>query len=99
MMSFEKNFTVIRAPHVSEKTARAQANDNQYVFKVASDATKADIKSAVEAMFKVKVDAVQVANIKGKSKGFRGRAGQRQGYRKAYVSLAEGQAIDFGVKA
>jgi large subunit ribosomal protein L23 len=94
MMSMERNFTVIRVPHVSEKTTRVQANDNQYVFKVSADATK----SAVEAMFKVKVDAVNVANIKGKSKGFRGRVGQRQGYRKAYVSLAEGQAIDFGVK-
>jgi large subunit ribosomal protein L23 len=98
MMSMERNFTVIRVPHVSEKTTRVQANDNQYVFKVSADATKTEIKSAVEAMFKVKVDAVNVANIKGKSKGFRGRVGQRQGYRKAYVSLAEGQAIDFGVK-
>jgi large subunit ribosomal protein L23 len=95
----ERNFEVLRTPHVSEKTARVQALNNQYVFKIDSTATKTEVKSAVEAMFNVKVTAVQVANIKGKTKAFRGRQGQRQGYRKAYVTLAEGQAIDFGLKA
>lgn len=95
----ERDYLVLRAPHVSEKTARVQALHNQYVFKIDTTATKAEVKSAVEAMFKVKVDSVQVANIKGKSKAFRSRQGHRQGYRKAYVTLSEGQSIDFGLKA
>jgi large subunit ribosomal protein L23 len=95
----ERDFEVLRVPHVSEKTARVQGLHNQYVFKIDGTATKVEVKSAVEAMFKVSVTSVQVANIKGKAKTFRGRVGQRQGYRKAYVTLAEGQSIDFGVKA
>jgi large subunit ribosomal protein L23 len=95
----ERDFIVIRAPHVSEKTARVQSLHNQYVFKVDSTATKIEVKSAVEAMFNVKVESVQVANIAGKAKAFRSRQGKRQGYRKAYVTLSEGQSIDFGLKA
>jgi large subunit ribosomal protein L23 len=95
----ERDFIVLRTPHVSEKTARVQAAHNQYVFKVDSTATKTEVKSAVEAMFKVKVESVQVANIAGKAKAFRSRQGKRQGYRKAYVTLGEGQTIDFGLKA
>jgi large subunit ribosomal protein L23 len=95
----EKDFLTLIAPRVSEKTARLQVEHNQYVFDVQSTATKTDVKSAVEAMFKVKVTSVQVANIKGKVKAFRGRTGQRQGVRKAYVTLAEGQTIDLGSKA
>lgn len=97
-MSSEKILSVIRAPHVSEKTARA-AETNQYVFEVASDATKADIKAAVESLFSVKVDAVNVVNVKGKSKTFRFRSGRRGDWRKAYVRLAEGQSIDVMAKA
>jgi large subunit ribosomal protein L23 len=62
---------VIRAPRVSEKTARLQEVSNQYVFEVATDATKADIKVAVEKLFDVKVEAVNVVNVKGKNKAFR----------------------------
>lgn len=94
----ERDFIVLRTPHVSEKTARVQAAHNQYVFKVDSTATKLEVKASVEAMFNVKVESVQVANVKGKTKSFRSRQGQRQGYRKAYVTLGEGQSIDFGVK-
>jgi large subunit ribosomal protein L23 len=94
----ERDYMVLRAPVVSEKTARQQGANNQYVFKVDSTATKTEVKSAVEAMFKVNVTGVQVVNIKGKRKNFRGAQGQRQGSRKAYVSLADGQTIDFGVK-
>jgi large subunit ribosomal protein L23 len=72
----ESLFSVLRAPKVSEKTARL-AESNQYVFEVAKTATKADVKAAIEHLFNVKVLAVNVANIKGKSKAFRQRAGRR----------------------
>jgi large subunit ribosomal protein L23 len=90
---------VIRAPRVSEKTARIQEQSNQYVFEVTKTATKADVKSAVESLFNVKVEAVNVVNVKGKSKTFRNRAGRRGDWRKAYVRLAEGQSIDVMAKA
>lgn len=95
-MSTERLLQVIRAPHVSEKTVRIQGEVNQYVFKVDRAATKADIKSAVEDLFKVKVDNVRVINVKGKSKSFRFRQGQRADWRKAYVKLMPGQSIDLG---
>lgn len=98
-MSNIKNFGVIRAPRVSEKTARIQEQSNQYVFEVATTATKADVKSAVESLFNVKVEAVNVLNVKGKIKTFRSRAGRRGDWRKAYVRLAEGQTIDVMAKA
>jgi large subunit ribosomal protein L23 len=98
-MSNERLINVIRAPHVSEKSSRLQEVANQFVFEVASDATKADVKAAVETMFKVKVDAVRVVNVKGKRKAFRGRTGKRGTWRKAYVSLGEGQTIDLVAKA
>jgi large subunit ribosomal protein L23 len=90
---------VIRAPRVSEKTARIQEQSNQYVFEVTKTATKADVKSAVESLFNVKVEAVNVVNVKGKSKTFRNRAGRRGDWRKAYVRLADGQSIDVMAKA
>lgn len=93
-MSAANLYEVIRAPRVSEKTARLQEVSNQYVFEVAKTATKADIKSAVETIFSVKVEAVNVVNVKGKSKAFRQRQGSRNDWRKAYVTLADGQAID-----
>lgn len=93
-MSNAKILGVIRAPHVSEKAARAQELSNQYVFEVATTATKADVKKAVEELFKVTVEAVNVLNVKGKKKAFRQRAGRRANSRKAYVKLAAGQTID-----
>lgn len=98
-MMTEKLFLTLVAPRVSEKTARIQSDLNQYTFEVAPGSTKLDVKAAVEAMFKVQVTSVQVLNTKGKTKAFRGRQGQRQGIRKAYVTLAEGQTIELGVKA
>jgi large subunit ribosomal protein L23 len=97
-MSNAKLLQVIRAPRVSEKTVRVQ-EINQYVFEVARDATKGDIKSAVESLFNVTVEAVNVVNVKGKNKSFRFRAGRRGDWRKAYVRLAEGQTIDVMAKA
>jgi large subunit ribosomal protein L23 len=87
--------TVLLAPHVSEKSARVAERDNHIVFRVRRDASKPEIKAAVELMFEVKVDSVRVVNSAGKSKRFGGRAGRRSDFKKAYVSLAEGQTIDF----
>ena len=98
-MSNIKILSVIRAPRVSEKTARIQEQSNQYVFEVATTATKADVKSAVESLFNVKVESVNVLNVKGKTKTFKFRQGRRGDWRKAYVTLAEGQSIDVMAKA
>lgn len=98
-MISEKILDVLRAPRVSEKTARVQEQSNQYVFEVAPGATKADVKAAVEAMFEVKVEAVNLLNVKGKAKTFRFQPGRRSNWRKAYVRLAEGQTIDVTAKA
>ena len=93
-MNEAKLYEVIRAPRVSEKTARLQEVSNQYVFEIAKTATKADVKAAVEKIFDVKVEAVNVVNVKGKSKAFKFRQGRRSDWRKAYVTLADGQSID-----
>ena len=92
-------YDVIRAPRVSEKTARLQEVSNQYVFEVATTATKADVKAAIEQIFDVKVESVNVVNVKGKNKAFRNRMGRRGDWRKAYVKLADGQTIDVTAKA
>jgi large subunit ribosomal protein L23 len=70
-MNQERLYEIIRYPHVSEKTARLQADANQYVFEVRKDATKTEIKKAVEKLFDVHVEQVQVSNVKGKVKSFR----------------------------
>ena len=92
-MSDDRILTVLRAPYVSEKSTRLSEH-NQYVFAVAKEATKADVKSAVEKMFDVNVVAVNMANVKGKLKMFRFRPGRKASVRKAYVRLAEGQTIE-----
>lgn len=97
-MSSEKILSVLRAPHISEKSARLQELSNQYVFEVSPTATKADVKSAVESLFEVKVEGVNLVTVKGKRKNFRFRAGRRGDWRKAYVKLAEGQTIDVMAK-
>ena len=89
----DRILSVLNAPHISEKSTRLSEH-NQYVFAVAPDATKADVKSAVEKMFDVNVVSVNMANIKGKLKMFRFRPGRKAGVRKAYVRLADGQSID-----
>ena len=90
--------SVLRAPRISEKSAKL-AEHNQYVFEVAVDATKSDVKSAVEQLFDVNVKSVNMVNIKGKLKLFRFRPGRKANVRKAYVRLAEGQSIDVAAKA
>jgi large subunit ribosomal protein L23 len=93
----ERLYDVLRAPHLSEKSTRAQEH-NQYVFEVAPDADKAAVKAAVEAMFSVKVLSVNLVNVKGKVKSFRFHPGRRRGWRKAYVRLQEGHSIDVTAK-
>ena len=96
----EKLMNVLIAPHVSEKAARASEAGNQFVFRVRGDATKPQIKAAIELMFEVKVQGVQVVNVEGKQKRFGQVAGRRSDVKKAYVRLAEGQTIELsGVQA
>lgn len=97
-MSSGKILSVLRMPHVSEKAARLQELSNQYVFEVSQEATKADVKAAVESLFEVKVEDVNLLTVKGKRKTFRFRAGRRGDWRKAYVKLAAGQSIDVMAK-
>ena len=86
---------VLVEPIVSEKATAVAEKHNQVLFKVLRNATKPEIKAAVELMFEVKVDAVQVVNVMGKAKRFGGRPGKRSDWKKAYVKLAQGQTIDF----
>jgi large subunit ribosomal protein L23 len=91
----EQLMSVLLAPHVTEKTSLAMQNSNQYVFRVRREATKTDIRQAVELMFEVKVRGVQVVNEPGKMRRFGRRSGRTQDWKKAYVRLAEGQTIDY----
>jgi len=95
----EQLMSVLIAPHVTEKTSFAMQNHNQYTFRVLRTATKVDIKQAVELMFDVKVSGVQVVNEPGKSRRFGNRVGRTQDWKKAYVSLAAGQTIDYEARA
>ena len=91
----DRLMTVVLAPVVSEKSTFVADRNRQYVFRVADDATKPEIKAAVELMFKTTVSDVTVSNVKGKEVR-RGRtAGRRRSWKKAYVRLAEGQEINF----
>jgi len=86
---------VLLAPQVSEKSTYVAEKNEQVIFRVASDATKPEIKAAVELMFKVNVENVQVAVVKGKQKRFGKFIGRRKDWKKAYVCLAPGQEINF----
>jgi large subunit ribosomal protein L23 len=89
----ERLLTVIRGPHMSEK-AHIAAESNQVVLKVRTDATKKEVAQAVELLFEVKVEAVQVVNVKGKTKRFQQAKGRRPNWKKAYVKLADGTSIE-----
>ncbi|MBY6203723.1 50S ribosomal protein L23 [Halomonas denitrificans] len=93
-MNKERMYQIVRLPHVSEKTARLQADSNQYVFEVAKDAAKDEIRQAVEGLFDVRVENVSVVNVKGKSKSFRMRPGRQKSWKKAYVRVQAGQTIE-----
>jgi len=94
-LSNEKLMSVLVGPHLSEKSSRIAERLKQFVFKVRRDADKSDVKRAVELMFDVQVTGVQVVNVMGKAKRFGRSPGRRQDWKKAYVTLAEGQDIDF----
>lgn len=94
-MNQERLMNVLLAPVVSEKSTVAAEAANQYVFKVVADASKPEIKGAVELLFNVQVEQVRVSNVKGKTKRFGQRIGRRSDWKKAYVTLKSDQAIDF----
>lgn len=94
-MNQERIFKVLVGPHVSEKASIVADKHKHIVFKVAKDANKGEIKSAVEALWNVKVEAVRTVVVKGKKKRFGRFEGRRQDWKKAYVSLKDGFDIDF----
>jgi large subunit ribosomal protein L23 len=94
-MNAERLMQVLLAPIVTEKATFVAEKNNQIAFRVVADATKPEIKAAVELLFKVQVESVQVLNRKGKEKRFGRFIGRRRNERKAYVSLVQGQEIDF----
>jgi len=93
--SHERLMNILLAPQISEKATHVAEKNEQVIFRVASDATKPEIKAAVELMFKVNVENVQVAVVKGKQKRFGKFIGRRKDWKKAYVCLAPGQEINF----
>ena len=94
-MNQERVFQVLLGPHVSEKAAIVGDASNQYVFKVAVDATKLEIRKSVEQLFKVKVDNVRTLRVKGKVKRNKNGLSAKTTWKKAYVRLEQGQDIDF----
>ena len=94
-MNQERVYKVLLGPHISEKATIVAEDSQQVVFRVSSDATKPEIKTAVEQLFNVKVAAVNVLNAKGNTKRTQRGLGKRNDVRKAYVRLAEGSEIDF----
>lgn len=95
-MNQERLMKILLGPLISEKSTLAADNNRQFVFRVVPDATKREIGRAVELLFEVEVDGVQVVNVKGKNKRFGARLGHRPSWRKAYVRLKPGHDIDFG---
>ena len=94
-MNQDRLMKVLLAPIVSEKSTMVADKNNQVAFRVLQDATRGEVKAAVELLFKVQVESVQVLNAKGKAKRFGRFEGRRRNVRKAYVSLKEGQELDF----
>ena len=91
----ERLMTLLLAPVISEKGTHIADKYEQVVFRVAQNATKPEVKAAVELMFKVQVESVQISNVRGKQKRFGQHMGRRRNWKKAYVRLAEGQEINF----
>jgi large subunit ribosomal protein L23 len=94
-VSREHLANVLIAPHITEKTSLGMQNANQYAFRVRRDANKTEVKQAVELMFDVKVQSVNVVNEPGKTRRFGRTTGRTQDWKKAYVRLVDGQAIDY----
>ncbi len=96
-MNPERLYTVLREPHISEKVSILGDKANQYAFKVATDATKAEIREAVETLFNVTVEKVTTANVKGKVKRNVRGVSRKKNWKKAYITVAEGQELDYMV--
>jgi large subunit ribosomal protein L23 len=94
-MNQQRLMQVLLAPQISEKATYVADKNEQVVFRVSSDATKPEVKAAVELLFKVSVESVQIANVKGKQKKFGRFMGSRKNWKKAYVCLKPGQEINF----
>ena len=94
-MNQQRLMQVLLAPQISEKATYVADKNEQVVFRVSSDATKPEVKAAVELLFKVSVESVQISNVKGKQKRFGRFRGSRNDWKKAYVSLKPGQEINF----
>lgn len=94
-MNQERLMRILQEPRITEKSTILGDKYRQFVFKVVKDATKPEIKRAVELMFNVKVESVRTANSKGKTKQYRQTMGRRSDWKKAYVKLREGFDIDF----
>lgn len=94
-MKQEKIMHVLLQPRITEKASRIGDRNRQFVFKVANAAGKAAVRKAVETMFSVEVQSVQVCNVKGKRKVFKQKPGRRPGWKKAYVTLKPGFDINF----
>jgi large subunit ribosomal protein L23 len=94
-MNDQRLYQVLLAPHVSEKTAVAAEMEGRHTFRVAQNATKIEVRKAVEKIFDVTVRSVQIVNVAGKTKRFGSKEGKRSDWKKAIVRLAEGQDIDF----
>lgn len=94
-MNQERLLEVLLSPHMTEKATLKAEKENHQVFKVARNATKLEVKKAVEQLYKVNVLGVNLVNINGKIRRTKHGIGHKKGYKKAYVSLAEGQTIDY----
>jgi large subunit ribosomal protein L23 len=94
-MNSERLMRIILTPCVSEKSTILAEEFHQFTFKVLPDATKPEIKQAVESLFNVKVDAVRVCHVKGKQKQFKQKSGKRKNWKKAYVTLKKGYDLNF----
>jgi len=94
-MNPERAYQVVLAPHVSEKSTMIADTSDQIVFKVRGDSSKQEVRAAVEIIFDVKVNSVQILNVRGKQKKHGKTMGRRKNWKKAYVRLAPGQDIDF----
>lgn len=94
-MNQERLMKILLAPYISEKSTRLAEKNRQFAFKVALDATKTEIKQAIELLFNVKVDSVRICRIKGKKRIFKQVPGRRKSKKKAYVALKEGYDINF----
>lgn len=93
-MNQERLLKVILSPHVSEKATIAMEKHNEYVFHIIENATKPEVKDAIEFLFNTKVKAVRIVNVRSKQKMFKGIEGKRKGWKKAYVTLQADQKLE-----